>query len=375
MQNSFSHERYQRQLILKKFGIKAQQKLADASVLVVGAGGLGCPLLSYLAAAGLGRIGIIDDDIIAIHNLHRQPLYATVDIGNKKAIVAKEKLKALNPEIIIDGFDLRLDESNCLDLFRSYDYVADCTDNFATRYMINDACVILDKPLIYAAVSQFEGQISIFNFPDTKSGTKTNYRDLFPQPPNDGEILNCEEAGVLGVLPGIVGTMMASETIKLITGTGKTLASKLFTFNILNNQSLELQLTARPETRKLIPADETIFRNTSYEILCNRNGFDLASEEFAKLISGKNTTVIDVRELHELPILEDINHIRIPMSILSDHLGGLVSERIVFVCQSGIRSRKAAGLLSAIKNPDQQVYSLAGGVENWLIKKQILHHV
>jgi len=204
------YERYNRQLILKEFGEPAQQKLLQAKVLVVGAGGLGCACLQYLAAAGLGSIGIIDNDKVALHNLHRQVLYTVNDIGLPKAEQAARSLRQLNPDIDIRAFNERLTVHNAIGLFREYDIIIDGTDNFSSRYMINDACVLTGKPLIYGAVSKFEGQAAIFNCSISPQERPGNYRDLFPQPPAPNEIDNCAEAGVLGVLPGIIGTMQAN---------------------------------------------------------------------------------------------------------------------------------------------------------------------
>ncbi len=253
------YERYHRQIILPEFGEEGQQKLFLAKVLVIGAGGLGCPALQYLTAAGIGTIGIVDDDTVALNNLHRQVLYSVNDIGLSKAERATKILQQLNPEIKIVAYNERLHNQNALTLFDEYDIIIDGTDNFSTRYMINDACVLLNKPLVYGAISQFEGQVSVF-----KNGKEddVNYRDIFPDPPKEGEVLNCAEAGVLGVLPGIIGTMMANETIKLITGIGEPLVNQLFTYNALNNQVYQLSLSSRRETRSLIPKDGNgIFAN------------------------------------------------------------------------------------------------------------------
>ncbi|RZJ99252.1 MAG: HesA/MoeB/ThiF family protein, partial [Flavobacterium sp.] len=210
-------ERYERQLILKGFGLEAQQKLSKAKVLVVGAGGLGCPALQYLTAAGVGMIGVVDHDTISLNNLHRQILYSNDEIGKLKSEVASTKLRDLNPEIIIHAFPFRLVKNNIIQLLSNYDFILDCTDNFVSRYLINDACILLRKPLVFAAISGYEGQIAIFNVAD-EAGNSTNYRDLFPIPPNPEEVPNCAESGVLGALSGIIGTMQAAEAIKLITG-------------------------------------------------------------------------------------------------------------------------------------------------------------
>jgi len=208
MEGTNTYERYQRQVLLKELGESGQQKLLAAKVVAIGAGGLGCPALLYLAAAGVGTIGIVDDDTVAIHNLHRQVLYSVNDIGSLKAEKAAVALQRLNPDIKIVAYTQRLTVENALEILGNFDIIIDGTDNFATRYLINDACVLLNKPIVYGAVSQFEGQVSIFNFRLNENKEAVNYRDIFPHPPKDDEILSCDEAGVLGVLPGIIGTMM-----------------------------------------------------------------------------------------------------------------------------------------------------------------------
>ena len=257
-----SYERYQRQIILKQFGEAGQQKLQQAKVLVVGAGGLGCPALQYLVAAGVGNIGIVDGDVVSLSNLHRQPLYTTFDIGFSKAEKAKHSLSKLNPEIFITAYNQRLTPQNALTILSAYDIILDATDNFASRYLINDACVMLNKILVFGAVSQFEGQVAVFNCIGKNGTAPVNYRDLFPTPPKDDEVLNCAEAGVLGVLPGIIGTMQANETIKLITGLGKPLINSLLTYNALHNSMYDVLLTAQPGTRQLIPATAHDFEQT-----------------------------------------------------------------------------------------------------------------
>jgi adenylyltransferase/sulfurtransferase len=228
-------ERYQRQMLLPELGFAGQQRLLAARVLVIGAGGLGCPVLQYLAAAGVGTIGIIDDDTVSMSNLHRQILYTVADIGRPKAIVAAERLQQMNPDIIIQPFLDRLDIEKALELFPLYDLVVDGSDNFPTRYVVNDICAIVNKPLVYGAISQFEGQVAVFNCPG-KTGRSVNYRDLFPHPPAPGEVRSCAEAGVIGVLPGIIGTLQANEVIKLITGIGSPLINQVLIYSALTNK-------------------------------------------------------------------------------------------------------------------------------------------
>jgi molybdopterin/thiamine biosynthesis adenylyltransferase/rhodanese-related sulfurtransferase len=309
---------------------------------------------------------------VALNNLHRQVLYSVNDIGLSKAERAASVLQGLNPDINIIPFNQRLTVENALEIMQSFDIIIDGTDNFATRYMINDACVLLNKPLVYGAISQFEGQTAIFS-PDPLKGSSggVNYRDLFPQPPKDDEVLNCAEAGVLGVLPGIIGTMMANETIKLITGIGQPLINRLLTYNALNNQVFELKLTAREETRSLIPASETLFKQMNYEWLCasSPESFEIDVDIFDELLENENIDIIDVRETNELPVVNEFYTRKIPLGQIEKSVESIKSDNdVVVFCQSGKRSRQAAILLSGIFGTTKKIYSLKGGIENW--KKQ-----
>lgn len=249
--------RYERHYSLSGFGYEAQEKLTAAQVLVIGAGGLGCPVLQYLTAAGVGRIGIVDFDTIQLSNLQRQTLYSTVDVGQLKCSVAVQKLRANNPSITIVGHPVLLDDSNGNAIVSQYDIVVDCTDNFAVRYIINDCCTRLKKPLVFAAIYQYEGQIAIFNVADD-DGTVCHYRDLFPQVPSAEEAPNCSENGVLGVLPGIIGLMQATEVLKLITGIGEPLVNKLMTFNVLTYQSMILSIPPNSERAKVYATEKRV---------------------------------------------------------------------------------------------------------------------
>ena len=367
MQNHFSYERYQRQMILPGFGEKGQQQLAAASVLVIGAGGLGCPALQYLAAAGVGTIGIVDGDTVALNNLHRQILFNTDDIGKNKAVTAATHLKGINPEITITAFPENVTTENLLTLLSSFDMVIDGTDNFATRYMINDACVLMKKILVYGAVSRFEGQVAVFNYPPEKEEQSVNYRDLFPDPPKENEILNCADAGVMGVLPGIIGSMQASETIKLITGLGNSLINQLLTYNILTNQFYTLKITAKKDTASLIPQTEETFKKTDYAWLCaapvSVNEIDARS--FDLLIQQDNIDVVDVREIHEMPIVDEFKHHRIPLAKMEAEYQQLKNDTVVVFCQSGKRSRQAIQFLSEQFGNTKTMYSLQGGIVAW----------
>jgi len=374
MERKELYERYQRQVILPGFGEQGQQKLLKAKVLVIGAGGLGCPVLQYLTAAGIGTIGIVDDDTVTLNNLHRQVLYSVSDIGLSKTERATYILKQLNPGINIIPYNERLTVQNALMLFDEFDIIIDCTDNFSTRYMINDACVLLKKPLVYGAISQFEGQVSLFNFRQNANDEAVNYRDLFPNPPKEDEVLNCADSGVLGVLPGIIGTMMANETIKLITGMGETLANQLLTYNALNNQVYQLTLSARKGTRLLVPENEAAFLQMDYEWLCSSAGTQtvIDADKFNSLIAKGNVDVIDVREPDEIPEASDFSNIKIPLSRLAENTSLIKSDTIVAFCQSGKRSLQAVKILSGIFGDDKKIYSLRGGIVEWKKQKQTI---
>jgi adenylyltransferase/sulfurtransferase len=367
MSGTSLYERYHRQVILPQFGDEGQQKLLKAKVLIIGAGGLGCPASQYLTAAGVGTIGIIDDDVVELSNLHRQVLYTVNDIGLSKAERAAEILGQLNPEIKILSYNQRITVQNALSFCESFDIILDASDNFPTRYLINDACVLLKKTLVYGAISQFEGQLSVFR---NHAAQDVNYRDIFPDPPADGEVLNCAEAGVLGVLPGIIGAMMANETIKLITGIGTHLVNKLLTFSALNNQVYELNLSIREESRSRIPKTEKEFLNMDYQWLCSSplSGQEIEAKTFNDLMANEEADVIDVRELHELPEVNEFPSMRIPLSLLADNTKRIRSNTVIIFCQTGKRSFQAVKILHAIFDSSKKIYSLRGGILEW--KKQ-----
>jgi sulfur-carrier protein adenylyltransferase/sulfurtransferase len=364
MNKNILYDRYQRQMILKNFGEAGQQKLLQAKVLVIGSGGLGCPALQYLAAAGIGTIGIVDDDVVALSNLHRQILFTVNDIGLSKATTAATVLQKSNSEINIIAYAERLTTQNAFSIMALYDIIIDGTDNFASRYMINDACVLLNKTLVYGAVSQYEGQVAVFN---CLGENAVNYRDLFPHPPKENEVLNCAEAGVLGVLPGIIGTMQANETIKLITFIGKPLINRLLTYNALNNQMYEVELSANPETRALIPKDKTAFEQTDYDWFCSAaiDPQEIDIVFFNELLSSGDINIIDVRELDELPVIKEFAHQKIPLSQLAENFSLLNAPAVVAICQSGKRSLQAAKQLTAFFGTSKKIYSLHGGITLW----------
>lgn len=373
MNNQTSYERYQRQILLNEFGVEAQQKLLQSKVLVVGAGGLGCAALQYLVAAGVGTIGIVDDDIVSLTNLHRQVLYNLQDIGLSKAEIAADKLKQFNDEINIIAYNTKFTNENALDIIAQYNVVVDGTDNFSSRYMINDACVFLNKPLVYAAISKFEGQVAVLNVKNNTNARAINYRDLFPVPPKNDEILNCAEAGVLGVLPGIIGTMQANETIKLITGIGEPLINKLLSYNALNNSMYEFCLSANEEAQTFIPTDKNAFLKMNYEWLCSstlNNQFEIDTLKFDSLIEDDNTMIIDVREKNEQPVVDEFKHVQISLSELSNKQMLIEKDNIILFCQTGTRSLQAAKLMYKVFNQSKKIYSLKGGIFEWKKKHQ-----
>jgi molybdopterin/thiamine biosynthesis adenylyltransferase/rhodanese-related sulfurtransferase len=369
MKSIHSYDRYQRQLILKGFGQDAQDKLANASVLVIGAGGLGCPLLQYLVAAGIGHIGIADDDVVSLSNLHRQVLFTMEDIGKSKVEVAKKRLQLMNDSVKISIWNERWTQQHSVDHFNDYDLIVDATDNFSSRYLINDAAVLMEKTLVFGAVSQYEGQVAVFNYPMADSRS-VNYRDYFPEPPKNGEVLNCSEAGVLGVLPGIIGTMQATEVIKILTGIGNPLINRILTYNALSHESYIMELE-RKSILNGAPGSVKDFLNTNYDEMCGISYFDIDELDVHEWnVQQHNFLLVDIREVHELPKLNALAHLTIPLSELHNRLNELSDSNVLFVCQSGRRSLQAAMM---IKNEveSSKAYSLKGGVEE-LLKQKII---
>ena len=363
-------QRYHRQVRLPGFGQEAQRKLSRAGVIVIGAGGLGCPALQYLAAAGVGRLGIVDDDVVSLENLHRQVLYKTGDIGKQKTVCAKTTLSALNPEVQFDLYDTRLSNANAFGILGSFDVVIDGTDNFASRYMINDACVLMNKPLVYGSVSRYEGQVAVF---DHSGGTDqpANYRDLFPEPPDKGEVLNCEETGVLGVLPGVIGTLQAAETLKLITGIGKPLINRLFLYQALTGNTFEMEIIPDVTHRSILPSSEEAFRNFDYEWFCHvadDPSVEIDSPEFEKMMGEGEIAVVDIRNhIMDPGFPESVHYYRIPFSSLQqDHKILENEKKVVVVCQSGISSLEAVDILAARFGSSKKIYSLKNGFAGWI---------
>lgn len=357
--------RYQRQMLLKDFGRTGQEKLFQAKVLVIGAGGLGCPVLQYLAAAGIGTLGIVDHDVVELSNLHRQILYSVANVGSLKVNCAAERLREFNPDITILTYPVQLNNQNALSILSEFDIVIDGSDNFPTRYMINDACVLLNKPLVYGALSETEGQVSVFNVAD-ESGIKVNYRDVFPAAPQPGEVLNCSEAGVLGVLPGIIGMMQANEAIKLISGTGETLCNQLMIYNLYTSQTYKIKLSPGDPNLTDLPSDIPAFMKMDYNWFCgirtlNRELKEMGPDEFHQVLQEDSFTIIDVREPGELPAASGFEYISLPLSELKREIPLIKGDKVILFCHSGIRSIVAGELLLEAY-PEKEFYSLKGGI-------------
>jgi adenylyltransferase/sulfurtransferase len=336
-------ERYSRHIILDGFGEEAQLKLKHAKVLVVGAGGLGCPALLYLCAAGVGTIGIIDDDVVNESNLQRQVLFNTEDVGKQKVLAAKTKLNSQNPFTKIETYYSRIIKENALDILKNYDLVLDGSDNFATRYLLNDACVILNKPLVYGAIHKFEGQVSVFNYENGPT-----YRCLFSEPPNEGEMPACGEVGVLGVLPGIIGTWQATEAIKIITGIGEPLSGKLLSFDLLTNLISSFEFEADVKNRSIRSLG-------NYNFSCETNSIALDKLQALE----KPIQLIDVREKTEFDI-RNLNGINIPVSEIKNRISELDPKALTVVhCKSGIRSKQAIEIIKEYY-PEIEIYNLTG---------------
>jgi molybdopterin/thiamine biosynthesis adenylyltransferase/rhodanese-related sulfurtransferase len=352
--NKFNpYARYQQQMILRGFGEQAQLKLKHASVFVAGAGGLGCAALQYLAAAGIGTIGIADDDVVEVGNLHRQVLYTIHDVGALKADAAAAWLVKMNPETEIHVYPVRLTSGNIADIIADYDVILDGTDNRETKYLINDACVSTGKPLVFAAISQYEGQLAIFNYPPG-SPEATNYRDIFPDTSSNEP--SCQETGVLGVLPGIMGCMQCNETIKLITGTGKPLVNRLLVYNALTNQVNEFSITVHPVGVGTPPTGCT-----------PQESLEIKPADFSGLLNRKNITVIDVRESGHRISPADFQHVHIPYSELPENLEVISGDTIITFCERGILSLHAARMLRDAFGAKKKIYSLQKGINYWNI--------
>jgi adenylyltransferase/sulfurtransferase len=362
--------RYDRHLRIKEFGIAGQEKLKASKVLVIGAGGLGSPLLLYLAAAGVGTLGIIDFDAVELSNLQRQVLFTEADVGKNKAETAKEKVFALNPHIQVNVYPIKLTSQNALEIIQEYDVVADGSDNFPTRYLVNDACVLLDKPLVYASIHRFEGQASVFNHRDKLGDLGPNYRDLFPIPPLPDSVPSCAEAGVLGVLPGMLGTIQANEVLKIITDIGQTLSGRLFVLDAASFETRTFNVRRNPQN-PLNGVYPSITSLIDYEEFCGIKPVALIKENTIKSLTmselnamleeKKDFQLIDVREPYEHEAY-NIGGELMPLGEIEQHLDNISREKIVIIhCQSGMRSLKAIQLLED-NHGFTNLYNLGGGI-------------
>ncbi|TJY34654.1 HesA/MoeB/ThiF family protein [Pontimicrobium aquaticum] len=342
--------RYNRHIILSDVGPEGQNKISNAKVLVVGAGGLGCPILQYLAAAGVGTLGVIDLDVVEESNLQRQILFGSSSLGVNKALAAKERLEDLNPTITINAYHEALTPQNALGLFNNYDIIVDGTDNFETRYLINDASIITNKPLVYGAIYKFEGQVSVFNYNNGPS-----YRCLFPVAPKNGSIANCSEVGVLGVLPGIIGTMQANEVLKIILEFNGILSGKLFCYNSKTSETYSLKIKRLDSEIDKVLSKKESFQTQEFTFYCNSKDVSLKDlQEF------ENIQFIDVREPHEEPKVTLDNCIQIPLKELETKTNQIPTDKtIIAFCQSGIRSKTAVEILE--KHSITNCFSLKEG--------------
>lgn len=364
------YARYSRHLILPEVGLEGQKRLKMASVLCIGTGGLGSPLLLYLAAAGIGRIGIVDFDVVDHSNLQRQVIHGTSWVGKPKIESAKNRIHEINPHCQVDLYETRLSSENALDIMRPYDVVVDGTDNFPTRYLVNDACVLLNKPNVYGSIFRFEGQATVFNYEDGP-----NYRDLYPEPPPPGMVPSCAEGGVLGILPGIIGVIQATETVKIILGKGQTLSGRLLLYNALDMKFRELKLRpnpVRPVIEKLI----------DYEMFCGipqaqaaeaeaSNALpEMTVQELKTLIDSgaQDFLLLDVRNPHEYEIAQIPGSVLIPLSDIENGKGVtqvkelLNGHKLIAHCKMGGRSAKALAILQENGITGTNV---KGGIQAW----------
>ena len=361
-------QRYSRHLIMPEVGLEGQLKLKRARVLMIGTGGLGAPLGLYLAAAGVGHLGLVDFDVVDSSNLQRQVTFTTADVGKYKSEAAKARLSALNPMIEITAYETRLTSENALELFRDYDIIVDGTDNFPTRFLVNDACLLLGKPNVYGSIFRFEGQATVFGYPGGPC-----YRCLYPEPPPPGLVPSCAEGGVLGVLPGIIGSIQAMETIKLILGTGDSLVGRLLLFDALTMRFRELKLKRNPDC-PLCGLHRTLTKLIDYEEFCGIRGEEAPAmtdgipeitpkELKARIDRGDNLFILDVREPHEYQIC-NLKGKLIPLGELPRRVAELdSSQEMVVHCRSGKRSADAIHFLQTAGF--KKLWNLKGGVLAW----------
>ncbi len=362
--------RYSRHVTIPEFGREGQERLKRSKVLVIGTGGLGAPALQYLAAAGVGEIGIVDFDRVEDSNLQRQVLFGTEDIGRPKTEVAKEKLQNLNPYVTIHIHETQLTSENALEIFQGYDIVADGTDNFPTRYLVNDASVFAGIPNVYASIFRFEGQASVFNYTDENGVTGPNYRDLYPSPPPPGLVPSCAEGGVLGVLPGIIGSIQATEVVKILSGAGEPLSGRFFIFDALNFETRTLKIE-KDRSNPLTGDNPTQTGLIDYEQFCGINPEpEEATADFNEITPqelaswqdrGEDYKLIDVREPHEYEIA-NLNGELIPVGQVEEHTEQIPTDKKVVVhCRSGKRSGDAIKKLQD-QYGYRNLYNLKGGI-------------
>jgi adenylyltransferase/sulfurtransferase len=362
--------RYSRHLIMPEVGLEGQKRLKASSVLLIGAGGLGSPLGLYLAAAGVGRIGLVDFDVVDFSNLQRQVLHGTADVGRLKLTSAKERLQAINSEVRLDLYETRLTSANALEILRPYDVVIDGTDNFPTRYLVNDACVLLGKPNVYGSIFRFDGQASVF-YP----GQGPCYRCLYPEPPPPGEVPSCAEGGVLGILPGLIGCIQATEAVKLLLGQGSPLVGRLLLYDALQMSFREFRIRRNPKC-PICGEQPTIRALIDYEQFCGVRGGEApvpaasgleettVEELKARLDRGEDVFILDVRNPEEFQICRIPGSTLIPLPALPQRFGELDREReLVVHCKSGMRSQKAIGLLR--QQGFRRLKNLKGGILAW----------
>ena len=346
--------RYIRQTILTGFGQEGQAKLAQAKVLVIGAGGLGVPVLTYLNAMGVGTLGIVDNDNVAISNLHRQVLYREKDVGMSKVDTAKQLLALQNPDTNIVVHKIFLNKDNALSIISEYDVIVDASDNFPTRYLVNDACVLTEKPLVYGALHGFEGQVSVFNY---KGGP--TYRCLFPKMPKANEVPDCNENGVLGIVPGIIGNLQALETVKVLTDIGDVLSGKLLLFDGLSQSYQKIQFKLDPENLSI-----DALQDDYGEQFCET--VPIITAEALEGLLNANAQIVDVRTPQEYQDYHLPKTLHIPLADLDGQIHKIdFSLPVYLLCQSGMRSKKALEALRT-KNPDSTLISIAGGLNQYM---------
>ncbi|MCU0470711.1 MAG: HesA/MoeB/ThiF family protein [Arcicella sp.] len=363
MLSSTEKNRYQKHLLLPQIGLEGQLKLKKAKVLVVGAGGLGCPVLLYLSAAGVGKIGIMDGDSVDLTNLQRQVLYKVEDIGSPKASTAASRLEKMNNDIEYEVVKQNLRVENAETFIKNYDIVVDCTDNFTARYLINDYCVKLNKPFVYGAIHQFEGQVSVFNFKDSAGNLGPTYRCIFPDEPSELEIPNCATIGVLGILPGMLGMYQANEVVKMITGIGKVLSGELLMMDLLENTTQKIKIKRRAEAEKMIfPLGEKHIKNPENQEIKK----EITVEELQEILQKQEDIfLLDVRNINEAEICQLPNSVLIPMSNIPTNIKRIPKDKpVVVYCHHGFRSASVIDYLTQ-NHSFTNLQNLKGGINAW----------